>query len=183
MASRPRGDYAEYLERLAVDRGAKVLGIREPDAPPPVAAVPAPVPAAPAVPRPGELIVEFEIDARPIPWKASTILKRGGAFKDKKLVAWQDEVRRRGREAMGGREPYAGPVEVRFLFSLTRRAGSVADTSNLTKACEDSLQGVVIVNDRAVHQIVSHRTTGDRDFARVTVLAYTPTAQDAREGR
>lgn len=118
---------------------------------------------------PGELIVEFVVEGRPTPWKAPTVTKAGLTFKDKTLVKWQSLVAATGKLAMGSRYPYPGPVELRLHFELTRRAGSVPDLSNLTKAFEDSLQGAVIVNDRCVFRIRAERTMGEHDRATVEV--------------
>jgi Holliday junction resolvase RusA-like endonuclease len=128
------------------------------------------LPEAPAAVEP--FVLEFHVAARPIPWKAATVLKAGGAFKDKKLVAWQRAVATCGRMAMMGREPFAGPVEIDVTFHLSpSKNGSVPDTTNLVKALEDSLQGVVIVNDRQVCNTMARRRKATIDVARVKVTS------------
>lgn len=125
---------------------------------------------------PGTVICEFEVPMRPVPWKAPSTTRTGHSYKDPKLVAWQAEVSRCAEVAMRGRRPYPGPVLLTLEFYLTRRAGSLPDLSNLTKAFEDSLQGSAIVNDRCVREIHSERIVGDRDGAwvRVTSLMESP---------
>jgi Holliday junction resolvase RusA-like endonuclease len=53
------------------------------------------------------------------------------------------------------RRPYGGPVRLEVTYYLRPRPGGVPDTSNLTKAFEDALQGAVIRNDT---QVVGHCT-------------------------
>jgi Holliday junction resolvase RusA-like endonuclease len=117
------------------------------------------------------LIVDFYVPMRPVPWSVPMVLRTGRSIKSKRLLSWQKAVATCCRMAMGRTEPYAGPVRLDFEFHLTKRAGSLPDTSNLTKAAEDALQGVAIVNDRAVWGITSRRVVGDGDGARVRVYA------------
>ena len=119
---------------------------------------------------PGQLIAEFVVDARPCPWKSPTTTRTGHSFKDKSLVAWQKLVADHASIAMGSRYPHPGPITLRLHFELTRRPGSVPDLSNLTKALEDSLQGIVFVNDRWVNDIHATRKVGYHD--RATIKAY-----------
>jgi Holliday junction resolvase RusA-like endonuclease len=124
-------------------------------------------PTAPAA----RLICEFYVPQRPVPWKVPQTTRTGHAYKPVKLVSWQRSVATCCKMAMGRGKPYAGPVTLEFIFHLTKRAGGLPDTSNLTKAAEDALQGVAIVNDRAVWRITSSRVIGDGDGALVRVYA------------
>jgi Holliday junction resolvase RusA-like endonuclease len=127
----------------------------------------------PLVLNPGELLALIGIDGRPVPWKAPTTTRTGHSFKDKRLVAWQKRVADEAAEVMRvlGRDPYAGPVSLSMCFELKRKAGRAPDTSNLGKAAEDALQGVVIVNDTQVGFIESKRIIGDRDYCTIGVYA------------
>jgi Holliday junction resolvase RusA-like endonuclease len=132
---------------------------------------PPPRPTSPVLP-PGTLVVEFEVPARPIPWKVASTTRTGHSYKDKKLVAWQAEVARCAAMAMRGRAPYGGAVRVEMEFYLTPRPGVPGDASNFGKATEDALQGTVILNDRKVVDVRSRRYLQHLlDMARVTVYA------------
>lgn len=120
---------------------------------------------------PGILLVNFEVPARPIPWKSPTVTRSGVSFKDASLKRWQKEVRECGKGAMRGKGPYSCEVKLVVDFHLTPRPGSAPDTSNLTKALEDSLQGPVIVNDRAVIEVVARRLRSERDYAEVWIYS------------
>jgi Holliday junction resolvase RusA-like endonuclease len=126
---------------------------------------------APVAPQgsPGDLIVEFVVPYRAIPWKAATTTRTGHSFKDKNLVQWQKLVAGMAALAMGSRHPHPGPIDLKLRFELTRRPGSVPDLSNLTKALEDSLQGIVFVNDRWVSHIDATRHVGEHDRVTITV--------------
>jgi Holliday junction resolvase RusA-like endonuclease len=118
---------------------------------------------------PGELIVELVVPSRPVPWKAPTTTRTGHSFKDKKLVEWQKLVAGQAAIAMGSRYPHPGPIDLTLRFELTRKPGSVPDLSNLTKALEDSLQGIVFVNDRWVSHIDATRRIGPHDRVTISV--------------
>jgi len=125
--------------------------------------------------EPGSLICEFEVPFRPVPWKAPVVPRTGHAYKDKDLVKWQQRVSDCADAAMLGHYPYSHEVRLEVEFYLTARAGSPPDTSNLTKALEDSLQGYVITNDTKVASIEAERFLGaDRDRAWIRVIAVEP---------
>lgn len=107
----------------------------------------------------------------PSPWaigKASAIPNRGRkAFvkiaPDKALKAYQDAVRSKLAEA--GAKPEPGLYVMRFTFSRQleqyvtvngTQTGNAADTTNMQKATEDALQGLVIENDRQTISITGH---------------------------
>lgn len=121
---------------------------------------------------PGVLVVEFEVQMRPVPWKAPLVLRTGISIKDKKLLAWQAEVGRCGKAAMLGLAPYAHPARLEMQFHLTPRAGSPPDVSNLVKAAEDACQGAVLVNDRKVVGVRGERfLRARRDMATIRLYA------------
>jgi Holliday junction resolvase RusA-like endonuclease len=121
---------------------------------------------------PGALVVEFRVLARPIPWRAAHTTRTGHSFKNKTLVAWQATVKDHATLAMGRMAPYSHPVALVLEFFLVPIKGrTLPDLSNLNKSTEDSLQGVVIENDRQVHRITSRRFVGVADEARIRVYA------------
>jgi Holliday junction resolvase RusA-like endonuclease len=134
--------------------GTKVLGIN-------LAAL-EPAEAAPVA-------VEFAVTGvRPVPWKAPMVTKRG-TYKSKKVRDWQSTISRQARLAMGSRMPMSGPVALTFCFHLGPRDGTPPDLSNLVKAAEDAIQGVVILNDRQVQRIISERIFRPADGMTVRV--------------
>jgi Holliday junction resolvase RusA-like endonuclease len=125
---------------------------------------------------PGTAICEFEVPTRPVPWKAPSTTQTGHSYKDPKLVEWQSEVASCAGKAMtmNGRKPYGHAVEVWAEFHLApSRNGSYGDTTNLLKAVEDALQGVVLVNDKRVVRSHPERflVGVTRDHAWVRVIA------------
>ncbi len=105
-----------------------------------------------ALGEPGTTLASFTVPGRAVPWKAPTTTRTGHAYKDPKLVAWQDEVYLRAAMARKDK-PYQGAVRVWLHVYLKRKSGAAPDVTNLAKAIEDSLQGAVFTNDRQVEQI------------------------------
>ena len=119
-------------------------------------------------------IVRIEIPGAAIPWKAPRVVQRAGspypiAIKDSKLRHWQETVMGRAMEAMAGRPPIKGPVQLAVLYfrripkswpKWKRRdaeAGIVRPTArpdldNLIKGAKDALQGVCFLDDAQVVQ-------------------------------
>jgi len=127
-------------------------------------------PPAPLPDPDGDTIAEFTVYHRPVPWKAPTVTRKGAVFKDGSLLAWQEHVRKAAREAMVGRDPYKGQVGLVLAFTLSDVPNrAYGDTSNLSKSTEDSLQKIVIANDKQVARIEATRVIGGRDSARIRV--------------
>lgn len=122
---------------------------------------------------------ELFVLGRPVPWKASRVGRgRDGKVhvkKDPTLVAWQTLVNLQARLACRGQGAFTGPVALYLGFHLEAEEGatpgdvvtrpilfderlgrwhkggkSIADLTNLGKAVEDALQGVVYVDDTQV---------------------------------
>lgn len=109
----------------------------------------------------------------PEPWSAGTAYKRGphavGIAKDGKLRAYQD--------ALIDEFPVQNPnqtmldkndtkLDVSFYFwRQTAANGAVADATNMQKATEDALQGLLYSNDRNNHKVSS------------TIMEQTPTTE------
>jgi Holliday junction resolvase RusA-like endonuclease len=115
--------------------------------------------------------VAIWVAGTPVPWSVPKIFRFGGSKKNPKLQAWQDTVTKAARLAWGPFEPHAGPVSLSLLFHLpkvhatdiglvvptikrnavtdkhTKRGLAIADLTNLAKAVEDALAGVVMVDD------------------------------------
>ncbi len=121
---------------------------------------------------PGTLIAKVVVEGRPVPWKAPTTTRTGHSFKDKRMVAWQEQVREAARAAMGDRVPYSHPVLLKCLFAFEpHNRSQTPDLSNLVKCCEDALQKIVITNDRNVAKNEGERID-NAQFGRATIWVY-----------
>ena len=101
---------------------------------------------------------EFTIVGDPVPWTSWP--KRGAppaGFLN--MQAWQAQIQayaiRYWRGPDGPVEPLSGPVRLELEFYLPQPKKPTnkyprADVTNLTKACEDALQGILFVNDSQV---------------------------------
>jgi Holliday junction resolvase RusA-like endonuclease len=132
------------------------------------------MPRAKKQPKPIEvdpmLPLRFVVEGRAVAWTPSRVT-RNGTYKIHELCMWQEIVKGAAREAWGaGHEPYAGPVAVSIMIYLIE-FGSTPDVTNCFKAIEDSLQGIVIANDRQVEFTRGRRVFTDQEFVVVTVSA------------
>ena len=101
-----------------------------------------------------QLLCHFRVPGRAISWSVPEIGKdqhgKRWALKEKRLTAWQQCVAAHARKAWGcGERAHLGPVGLSLWFYI-RQNGAIPDLTNLEKACEDALQGVIIGNDRSV---------------------------------
>jgi Holliday junction resolvase RusA-like endonuclease len=122
---------------------------------------------------------EFFVPGRPVPWSAPDVglAKNGRRFarKNPKLTAWQAELKAVARAAYGPLEPHRGPIYLELCFGLPTKDESLhgklviprfedvesqdrvkkmgrqlADRTNLIKAVEDGIQGVLFLDDTQV---------------------------------
>jgi Holliday junction resolvase RusA-like endonuclease len=111
----------------------------------------------------------FVLDVNPEPWAVGPVTtgRRGGKIfgtigRNAQLHAYQEGV----RSALGsGHEMITGPVEIKFYFWRSRadykthQARTVrkneADVTNMQKATEDALQGILFKNDKDTNCITS----------------------------
>lgn len=122
------------------------------------------------------LMVNFKVDADPV-GKQRARHRRVGSFvrtyTPAKTVAYESLIREAGQQAMGSQEPLTTPVTMylyirigipksyskkRTLDCLEGREKPTKkpDSSNILKAVEDGLNGVVYVDDC---QIINHHMT------------------------
>ncbi len=128
-----------------------------------------PPPAEPDA-APGVVICSGVIEGRAVPWKAPHTSRRGGCVPTrdyKRYTTWLGTVRAGAKRLMGRKRPYGGPVEMEVTYYLAPRPGTLPDTSNLTKAFEDALQGVVYRNDGQVCRVVAARVVTSEEPERV----------------
>jgi Holliday junction resolvase RusA-like endonuclease len=101
---------------------------------------------------PGSILCAGTISGRAAPWKAPHVGRNGGTIPtpgSKRCEAWQQVVAMEARKHMGPVRPYGFPVDLDVAFYI-QPAPQQPDRTNLLKAFEDGLQGVVFVNDRQV---------------------------------
>lgn len=115
-------------------------------------------------------ICAFRVAGHPVPWRHHEGYGKY-ARKPRALKAWQETVATMALYAMGAagnRTPYAGPVRLSAEFTVRGR-GKVGDLTNLQKACEDALQGIVIVDDTQVVGWSSTRRIGADEGVTIAV--------------
>lgn len=110
----------------------------------------------------------FALDLNPEPWSLGPVgsARRGGKIvsfvgRNAQLHAYEEAV----KEAIGDQTWVEGPIELRFYFSRVRSEYTTpqarshrkheADLTNLQKATEDALQGVLFKNDKDVKSVHS----------------------------
>lgn len=117
----------------------------------------------------GTVLLRTSLRGRAVPWQVSTVTKNG-AFKDRRLVAWQEQVQTWAWVNRTQSVAYAGPVEVSVVARFAK--GPLPDATNVLKAIEDALQGPVFINDRQVMRNSCERTRTGYDWVTIEVKAY-----------
>lgn len=131
----------------------------------------------------------YGIDAEP--WTAPKLSmgRRGGklvpmSYKSMQLTAYQEAVREALLDAYPDVKPLEGPVRLRFL--IHRHLGAYlnvegnkvrrhhADATNMQKALEDAIQGVLIKNDRDVWDIQTTVFQGSEIDSFITIDVIEP---------
>jgi Holliday junction resolvase RusA-like endonuclease len=125
---------------------------------------------------PGRLLCRLVIDdLRAAPWGVYT---KSCRWSEKaRLKAWQLRVAAEARLVTDMTRPaYRGPVAIRLTFFTAplRLHQQVCDTSNLQKAAEDAVKGIVFEDDRQVWDIHSTRLESARDRTILEVWAMEP---------
>ena len=121
----------------------------------------------------------FFVAGKPVPWSAPDVgVARNGrryARKNPRLTAWQAELKRQARDFYGPLEPHRCPIYLALTFLLptedpklhgkmvvakfkdvesqdrVKKVGrQLADRTNLIKAVEDGIQGVLFLDDTQV---------------------------------
>lgn len=125
------------------------------------------------------MIQVFIIPVNPIPWRVPPFSPgrhpRSGklyikAGRDDELHFYQDSV----KEVILRQQPVLvdPPYQLKFWFwrNLEDEHAQIADSTNMQKACEDALQGVVIHNDVDVEVIKSERVAAGSYIPGLIVL-------------
>ena len=140
---------------------------------------------------PGTIIGSGVVEGRAVPWKAPHVIPSAGggtrtAHWDrdyKRFTQWVQHVKKSVELSMAHRvKRYGGPVSVSLCFYV--HGPQVPDVTNMQKAFEDALQGVVFRNDRQVGDIHSRRVTDVTESQRVEwCVVATDTNQREKEKR
>ena len=123
-------------------------------------------------------VIAYAFPINPQPWAMGTVTPYKRVAPNKTLVAYQSAIRDSLADA--GAVILDGPYSIRFTFARTRErfinpAGkhgvqNQADATNMQKATEDAMQGVLIGNDRDVFHVESDNLPqGIDEFAYVVI--------------
>lgn len=113
----------------------------------------------------------FAAWVNPTPWTAPK-WGRGRPYKDKELDAYQKALKDEFATNYPDLEPFTGAIALEFYFwrrldsyqsTRRRQRRNRADATNLQKATEDALQGVLFANDRDVLHVESFLMAQDDD--------------------
>lgn len=115
---------------------------------------------------PGTIICAGAIRGRAVPWKAPKVRSNGSVIMTPEYRSYKDWKKTvadfaRASMAAHGSKPYGHPVKLISTFVM-REVGAMPDLTNLVKAAEDGLQGVVFVNDGQVKEQDSFIRTPDQ---------------------
>jgi len=131
------------------------------------------------------IIVTSEPVAKGRP-RVTTVNGRPRTYTPKKTASWENDCRQLARIEMGSRKPLQGPVRVEVIAVFTPPASWPAwkrdaalsgallhtgkpDASNLAKAAEDALNGVVWGDDAQVVELVVRKSYGERAMVEILV--------------
>jgi len=110
--------------------------------------------------------LRFEVSGTPVA-KQSFRFRSGGGYQPPRVVAWEKEIARCARAAMGDRLPFIGQCEVRLDFRLpTKRR---VDLGNLSKPVLDACNKIAFKDDSQVVQETNTKRL-DRDNPGVSVV-------------
>jgi len=105
-------------------------------------------------------VVDFFVSGQPIPKQSFRVLRKGGGYIARSVRSWQETVSQRAHEAMAGRAPARGWIEVELDFVLDHNRR--VDLDNLTKGVLDALRKVVYEDDVQINHLLVHKRGGKR---------------------
>ena len=106
------------------------------------------------------MTIAFTVPGRPVAKHRALRFAGGRAYRTAESRAYEAEVALRARQAMAGRSPLAGDVEVWMSCSLPDRRW-MPDADGIAKGPLDGMRGIVYRDDRQVVRLVV-----DREIAR-----------------
>jgi Holliday junction resolvase RusA-like endonuclease len=115
----------------------------------------------------------------PEPWAIGTPYRRGskglGISPNGKLKAYQQAIREEFPLQNGHAAVQSGDLSIQFYFWRSSAHGNVADATNLQKATEDALQGLLYDNDRSnlqVGSVIMQQTPATDPHILITVCEF-----------
>ena len=105
-------------------------------------------------------MVEFFVGGDPVPKQSFRVLRKGGGYIGRNVRTWQEKVSQRAYEAMEGRQPAKGWIEVELDFVLDHNRRM--DLDNLAKGVLDALRTIVYVDDVQINHLHVHKRGGKR---------------------
>jgi Holliday junction resolvase RusA-like endonuclease len=145
-------------------------------------------------------LISFFVSGTPRPGGSKTPLGRGANGKlrireaGRHTMAWRELVGWAGRQAMGPRQPLAGPLRVSFTFNMPRpqahllrgqlRSTAPAhhthapDTTKLIRSTEDALTGVCWVDDAQIVQQQASKGYAEADLGPGVYITIEPLARE-----
>jgi Holliday junction resolvase RusA-like endonuclease len=129
-------------------------------------------------------MLSFTVPGPPAPWHVFTRWDKSPS--KARLKAYQEHIRLVAREAMGGEEPYSGPVHLVMSFyreipasapkGAAKRAAwmqrhilTSPDRTNYAKGAEDALNGIVFLDDAQVVSGMEQKLYGESPRTEFTV--------------
>ena len=115
-------------------------------------------------------VLKFTVEGNPLPKARPRIVlrrdHRAQAYTPARTRAWEQQIGWAARQAMQGRRPFRGPLElVLYIYRANARR---ADADNIEKAAADAMTGIVYEDDDQI--IDCHRYKRiDRDHPRLTI--------------
>lgn len=116
----------------------------------------------------------------PEPWAIGTPFRRGKGFgisPNGKLKAYQEALADEFALQNAHGEALTGDLKVRFLFWRSTAHAQPCDATNLQKATEDALQGVLYANDRSnrdVRGVIMEQTPTTSPHILIIVQPFDP---------
>ena len=112
-----------------------------------------------------ERIATFTVPGRPRGKERPRVGRNGKFYTPRTTREYEETVAWFAKTAYK-EEPTKGPVR---LDMTIRSSKSKADTSNILKAIEDGMNGIIYVDDRQIKEIHISRVEGDGEGVEVTV--------------
>ena len=94
------------------------------------------------------------VEGPPVPKGRPRVTRNGHAYTPARTVAWEETVAWNTRNAMDGRAPFQGPLQVELTFYGGR---ANADLDNLCKAVLDAMNKVVYEDDKQIVTLIARR--------------------------
>ena len=130
--------------------------------------------------------VNFTVNGEPVPQSRPRFTKQGHSFKAPKSREYENKVRDVARLVMQKNSPMRGQLRITVDFFMTIPKGmpkwvvplatgkmvrptKKPDTSNLLKAVEDGMNGIVYIDDSQVVEVVANKFYSNHPRADISI--------------